>query len=186
MIDKEIEKEVLRLKELVNSNNWEDKTEYEKVRRLGCRFEYDYKDPNSKTGRKIKYINNYPADLSDMRILLNDAKASDESYKENLIDFYERVNFFRLGALYKMIACYDNISNYESLIKCYERTIKQYDKEGKDKNDPSYIYIMSNMKKEINTLKFLDNVVPCNYEYYLKMNKIYEKVKELLNNESRI
>ena len=137
MIAKEIEKEVLRLKKLINSGSWEDKTAYEKVRRMGCSFEYDYKDPNLKTGRKIKCINNCPADLSDMLILLDDAKTSDCSYKENLIDLYERVNFFRLGALYKMIAWYDNISNYESLSKVYERTIKQYDKEGKDTNDSS-------------------------------------------------
>ena len=186
MIAKEIEKEVLRLKKLINSGSWEDKTAYEKVRRMGCSFEYDYKDPNLKTGRKIKYINDCPADLSDVLILLDDANAPGERYKENLIYFYERVNFFRLSALYKMIAWYDNIPNYENLSKVYERTIKQYDKEGKDKNDPSYIYTSGNREKVINTLKFIDQVVPCNYEYYLKMDKIYKKVKELLNNESRI
>ena len=184
MLDKEIEKEVLKFKELVNSDSWEDKEDYEKFKRMGCKFEYDYKDPSTKTGLKIKSINGLPADLSDMSAILNGVIANDRGHEDNLEYFYNRVNFFRLGAINNMVRWYDNLPHYKSLGQIYERAFEALD--WVDENDRDKSYAMMQLEKMAKTISSIEESIPIDYEYYLKINKIYGKVKKVIDNEENI
>lgn len=175
-----VEQEIIKLKELVESKNYEDKKLYDQYKQMPHKFSYTFKDPINYKGCKVDYINKDRADLKDLLEplqVIKEAGLDENEYLLKLTLVKNKVRAFKLWTLNHIIRWYGSLEITRKIIIDLEDKIRM-DKESGVSEE--YIRILEKrVMEKYGQIESYNETLEAAYEYYIKISSILDKLEEI-------